>query len=115
MSKKIRLTVAGTEYYVNTDESESYMREIADKVDVRITSLSKANPFLSTTMAAVMCALQFCDENKKLEAELSETKRALKGATDLSACSSLESDEARREIERLNRENMRLRDKLSGR
>lgn len=115
MSKKIRLTVAGIEYYVNTDESEAYMREIADKVDVRMGSLSKDNPFLSTTMAAVMCALQFCDENKKLEAELNDTKRQLKQATEQSACSSLESDEARREIERLNRENMRLRDKLSGR
>ena len=115
MSKKIRLTVAGIEYYVNTDESEAYMREIADKVGVRMNSLSKDNPFLSTTMAAVMCALQFCDENKKLETELAETKRALKRATEESACSSLESDEARREIERLNRENMRLRDKLSGR
>ncbi|MBQ2705069.1 MAG: cell division protein ZapA [Clostridia bacterium] len=115
MSKKIRLTVAGIEYYVNTDESEAYMREIANKVDVQMTSLSKGNPFLSTTMAAVMCALQFCDENKKLETELAETKRALKRSTEESACSSLESDEARREIERLNRENMRLRDKLSGR
>lgn len=115
MSKKIRLTVAGIEYYVNTDESEAYMKEIANKVDVQMTSLSKGNPFLSTTMAAVMCALQFCDENKKLETELAEAKRALKRSTEESACSSLESDEARREIERLNRENMRLRDKLSGR
>ncbi len=115
MSKKIRLTVAGIEYYINTDESEAYMNEIADKVGERMDSLTKDNTFLSTTMAAVMCALQFCDENKKLEAELAETKRNLKRSTEESACSSLEADEARREIERLNRENIRLRDQISGR
>ena len=115
MSKKIRLTVAGIEYYINTDESEAYMNEIADRVGQRMSNLTKDNPFLSTTMAAVMCALQYCDENKKLESELAEAKRTLKRVGDESACSSLEADEARREIERHNRENIRLRDTISGR
>lgn len=115
MSKRIKLTVAGIEYYINTDESEMYMNSIAGVVNERIKSLSAANPCLSTTMAAVICALQFCDENKKLEGELAGLRLDLKQVNEQSACTSLESDEARREIERLNRENIRLRDMLSGR
>ncbi len=115
MSKRIKLTVAGIEYYINTDEPENYMRSIAGVVDERMASLTRSNPCLSTTMAAVICALQFCDDNKKLEAEICDLRRNLKQVSEQSACTSLESDEARREIERLNRENMRLRDKLSGR
>ncbi len=115
MAKRIRLVVAGIEYYINTDEAESYMRAVGDAVDAKIAELSKSSPCLSTTMAAVLCALQYCDDCNKLTEEVASLRQQLKVTQEESACAGLESGEARREIERLNRENIRLRDKLSGR
>ncbi len=114
MAKRIRLVVAGIEYYINTDESEAYMRAIGEAVDNRIDELSKSSPCLSTTMAAVLCALQYCDDLHHLNEELAAVRQQLKITQEESACAGLESGEARREIERLNKENLRLRNLLAG-
>ncbi|MDD4700293.1 MAG: cell division protein ZapA, partial [Oscillospiraceae bacterium] len=63
----------------------------------------------STTMVAVLAALEFCDDSLKATAECNSLKMELKRAVEDAACARLEADEARREIERLGRENRLLR------
>ncbi len=115
MTKRIRLVVAGIEYYINTDETESYMRAVGEAVSSRVAELEKNSPCLSTTMAAVLCALQYCDDCNKLNEELAALRAQLKQVQEESACAGLESDEAIREIERLNKENIRLRNLINSR
>ena len=113
MQNKIKLVVGGIEYYITSDDEESYMRNIGSELNRRLDKISKKNPYLSTTMVAVFAALDFCDEAKKSQMELDDLRMQIKGYVEDSACARLEADEARREIERLGRENQNLRTKLA--
>ena len=108
MQQKIRLVIAGNEYYVNTDD-EQHIRELAADVDRRLTDMSRENPCLSTTMAAVLCALQLRDEKSQCDRDIAELKDRVRRAEADSASATIEANEAVREIRRLTDELLRLR------
>ena len=58
MSQKVKICVGGIDYYINTDEDETYIRGIGAKLNERLDQLAKQNPYLSTTMVAVFAALE---------------------------------------------------------
>lgn len=112
MRNKIKLCVGGIDYYISSEDDDAYVRKIGDELNHRISSIAKQNPYLSTTMVAVFAALEYCDESKKSSIALEDLKMQIKGYVEESACAKLEADEARREIERLSKENYNLRLKL---
>ena len=109
MANKIRLVVGGLEYCILADEDEAYVRSVGDELNRRLDQISRRHPYLSTTMVAVLAALDLCDENKKALSEADDLRMQMKGYMEEAACARLEADEARREIDRLNRENQSLR------
>ncbi|MBE6799309.1 MAG: cell division protein ZapA [Ruminococcaceae bacterium] len=109
MSNKIRITVGGIDYIISSTDDETYVRRIGEEVNAKLDSLSRNSPYLSTTMAAVMAALDYCDSAKKANERCEQAKTELKSVSEELACARLEIDGARREIERLNRENRQLR------
>lgn len=109
MANKIKLVVGGLEYCIMAEEDEAYVRSVGDELNRRLDLLSRRNPYLSTTMVAVLAALDLCDENKKALAQLEDLRMQMKEYMEEAACARLEADEARREIDRLNRENQSLR------
>jgi cell division protein ZapA (FtsZ GTPase activity inhibitor) len=113
MANKIKLCIGGQDYYINTDDDENYIRAISNELEGKITALTRQNPYLSATMAAVLVALDYCDQSKKALRQIERLNDDVKERDERSACSYLEADEARREIERLNRENIRLRNRLA--
>lgn len=113
MANKQRLVIAGIEFYVKTDEQESYMLQLAEHVNARVTSLTRSSQSLSTAMAALLCALQESDENHKLQEQINQMKLENHHSSEDLACATIEASSAAREIERLNRENMRLRTEVA--
>ena len=109
MANKIRITVGGIDYIISSTEDENYVRKIGDELNAKLDSLARNNPYLSTAMVAILAALEYCDGAKKAVADAEEAKAGLKGVSEELACARLEIDGARREIERLNRENRQLR------
>lgn len=114
MVNKIKLVVGGMEFLINTDDNESYVQNLGNELNRRLDTLSRENPYLSTTMVAVLAALEYCDEAKKAHADAENLRQQMKGFVEDAACARLEADEARREIERLNRENQNLRNRNAG-
>ena len=112
MANKIKLVVGGLEYCIMAEEDEAYVRSVGDELNRRLDLLSRRNPYLSTTMVAVLAALDLCDENKKALAEADGLRMQMKEYMEEAACARLEADEARREIDRLNRENQSLRGRM---
>ena len=115
MANKIRLVVGGLEYCILADEDEAYVRSVGDELNRRLDQISRRNPYLSTTMVAVLAALEYCDNAKKSQIDADSLRAQLRGLTEDAAGARLEADEARREIERLNRENQNLRSRLLNR
>lgn len=109
MANKFRITVGGIDYVIASDDDETYVRRIGDELSAKLDSLARNNRYLSTTMVAVMVALEYCDNAKKANDKCEEVKAQLKSTAEELACARLEIDGARREIERLNRENRQLR------
>ncbi|OJU12974.1 MAG: hypothetical protein BGN88_04830 [Clostridiales bacterium 43-6] len=112
MANKIRLVVGGIEYYINTEDDEAYVQKLGDELNRHLDELMKKNPFLSTTMAAVLAALEYCDESKKAKIDAENLRAQMKSYIEDAGTARLEADEARREIERLNKENQALRARL---
>ncbi|MDO4742869.1 MAG: cell division protein ZapA [bacterium] len=106
---KVKLKIAGTEYLINTEDDVNNMKRLGDELNAKIEAISRHSTFLSTTMAAVMAALEYCEQAKKVSEEAEQLRSELKKRVEAEACSKIELSEARREIERLSRENRQLR------
>ncbi|MDD6395537.1 MAG: cell division protein ZapA [Acutalibacteraceae bacterium] len=113
MKNKVRLNVCGTDYYIASEDDESYIRSIGDEVDARMNEMMSASDRVSTTMAAVLCALSYADECKKANAASDSLRSQIKAYVEESERSRLEADEAKSEIERLRRELQGVRLRLA--
>ena len=113
MKNKVRLNVCGTDYYISSEDDESYIRAIGDDVDARMNKMMAGSDRVSTTMAAVLCALSYADECKKANATADSLRFQIKAYIEESDRACLEAEEAKREIERLRRELQGARLRLS--
>ncbi len=113
MKSKVRLNICGTDYYITSDDDESYIRAIGDEVDTRMSEMMTENDRISTTMAAVLCALTYADEQHKATAAADSLRAQIKDYVQESSKARLEADEARREIEHLRRELQSIRMRFS--
>lgn len=109
MVNKIRITVGGLDYIISSDEGEAYVRKIGEELNAKLDNLARNNPYLSTTMVAVLAALEYCDTAKKAVSKCEEARTELKVIAEELACARLEIDRARREIERLKNEKYQIR------
>lgn len=105
MEQKIRLTIAGNDYVIATDESKEYMTALAGEVDENIRKAAGRSGHMNTASAAVLVALDYCDQLHKMGgADMTEST-----FMDANARAQFELTRAYREIEKLNNENRKLR------
>ena len=96
---QIRMKVGGMEYAINSDDSEEYVKTIGAKLDARLDALARKNPFLSTTMVAVLAALEAYDEAKKNEQEIERLRIEIKKLLEENAMSKMTAAMANRRLE----------------
>lgn len=113
MKNKVKLNICGSDYFLTSDEDESYIRSLGEEVDRRMYDLLNDNQRVSTTMAAVLCALEYADECRKANDTSDNLRAQIKDYLEDSQRSRLEADEAKREVERLRRELQGLRLRLA--
>ena len=106
---EIKLVIGGIDYIVRSDDDPAYIHMLADELTHRLAAVSASHQYLSTVMVAVLTALQYLDESKKAEADAVHLRAQMKEYIEDAAGARLETEEARREIDRLNRENRKLR------
>ena len=78
MANQIRINVGGINYTVKSDENAEYLKELGNELEQRLRRITKQSPTASTTMAAIIAALEASDEAKKAKLELQVLKEQYK-------------------------------------
>ena len=112
--EKIDVVIGGLPYTLVSDDTPEYIAGIAADVDAKITTLLRDYPRISTTQAAVLAALDFCDERRKSAGSSDNLRAQIKDYLEDSNRLRQEVDEARREIDRLKHELTALRMRVAG-
>lgn len=97
---KVKLTIRGSNYVINTDESVEYTEELGRRIDERMNEIMKGSFFITATQAAVLVALEMADELYKSEKNVENFRSQIKDYLEDSAKAKSERDYYKRELER---------------
>lgn len=70
MANKLSVKLDGQEYTIVSEESREYMLEISDEVNRRLADIKIQNNKLSTSMAALLVALNIADDLNKAQKKI---------------------------------------------
>lgn len=104
VKNKIAVRIAGKEYTLMGVESEAYLQKVALYIDKKMNEIIRVNSKLSTSMAAVLTAINVADDFFKSYENEFNLKKDLKRAND-------ELTRLREQNQRLAAENSLLNDK----
>ena len=95
--KNVRLSVCGTDYFIISDEDESYVRSIGAEIESKIKEVVKSRPDISAPMGAVLIAMNYCDQMRKLIEKTDNMESRLKEYLEIAAKSQVEEQKAKSE------------------
>ena len=99
LKNKVRVNIAGSYYVILSDEEESYTKLIAEEVNKKIEEIKKSSSDISSLMAAILTAMDFCDLYSKSILTLSN--------------SNIKDEQRVKEKENLQKENSELKKKIN--
>ncbi|WP_294569838.1 cell division protein ZapA [uncultured Subdoligranulum sp.] len=102
-TSKVRLNICGSSYVVSTSESEDYMQNLADRLNLDMNELMASSNSVSITTAAVMTALNYRDELEKASGSADNMRRQIKDYLEDAASAKMAAEEVRRENATLKR------------
>ncbi len=106
---KVRLQIAGSNYVISTTDSESYLRELAERLDKDMKEIMEAAPSASVTQAAVLAALDYLDELQKSTGSVDNMRSQIKDYLEDAANAKSEAADAKRQVRELQQQLDQLR------
>ena len=97
-TSKVRLNICGSSYVVSTTENESYMQNLAERLNLDMNGLMASSKSVSITTAAVMTALNYRDELEKASGSADNMRRQIKDYLEDAASAKMAAEELRREV-----------------
>lgn len=113
MKNKVNLTICGVEYTIIAEESTDYVKKVGQMVHQKMVELINESPKMSTHMAAVLTAVNLCDELMRAQQTADNLRVQLKKYLDDSSKSRQEAEESKREVMQLKGEIQDLKVLLS--
>lgn len=95
MLNKIKVSICGKEYTLQTEEDSSYINSLARYVEKKINEITSANPNVSQGSAAVMVAFMALDDLNQANRNMDNLRDELKDYDRVTS----ERDDALRELE----------------
>lgn len=110
---RVTLKICGVDYFITTEDSPEYAKQLGKELDEGMTELIEKNPCLSVTQIAVLHSLGILDDYHKAVQSAENLRSKIREYLEDAAEARSESEVFRREIERLHREVQGLRDALA--
>ncbi|MBC8537131.1 cell division protein ZapA [Feifania hominis] len=101
MKNRVTIKIMDTSFSLLTEESEEYVDRLAKAVDKEIRRTLEGNEKISVNMAAMLSALNFCDECTKATDAADNLRSQLKVYLEDIAKLKSANDDSRREIAKL--------------
>jgi cell division protein ZapA (FtsZ GTPase activity inhibitor) len=95
---KNKVNICNQPYTIIGEESDEYIQKLANMVDKKMKEILNTNERISVTMAAVLTALDFCDENLKNQTTSDNLRGQLKKYYDDAIKARNESEDLKKEI-----------------
>lgn len=108
--KNMTLSVGGIDLTIETDEDRGYLQRLASKVDERLAYYLRMGAKVTVTQAAVLAALEFCDELEKNNAAVENMRAQMRTYIDDSVRAGADRDRYKTELDRTRTELSRLQD-----
>jgi len=79
MKEKYNIVIAGAEMSIVTDDSEEYVKALADQINERVNSMVVSSRKCTKFEAALFCALDFLDEKNKTDNAMINLRKQIDG------------------------------------
>ncbi len=98
---KVKINVAGTNYVINSMDSEQQVLDLAEKLDSDMRRIMEQSPSASITAASVLCALTYLDKLEKSNSSVDNMRNQLKQYFEESRRARAEAEKVKMELEKL--------------
>lgn len=105
---KVKVSILGKDYVLQTEEKEEYARSLAKAVDRSIKEIMNVDPSLSITSACILASIDAIDNRLKMETECDNLRFQLKDYINEAKTASTKAEAALRRCEKLESENKEL-------
>lgn len=112
LMSKIKVTILGKDYVLQTPEDEKYVIGLSRALDRSIREIMKNDTTLSITSACILSALDAYDMKSKIETEADNLRFQLKDYINDAMRANARADELQKKIEQLERENKDLQTEI---
>ncbi len=103
-TNKVRFEVLGSPYVISTSDENSYILELAQKLEDDIKTILENSPGASGLAATIISAMGYLDEAQKSAKSLDNMRTQIKEYLQESAKAKEAANETQRELERLRKE-----------
>ncbi|MEG0692323.1 MAG: cell division protein ZapA [Oscillospiraceae bacterium] len=109
---KIKIVLSGKEYTIQTDESVSYVKQLAEELDSKIDQFMKQNGAVSVTSACMLVSLGLMDDCIKASSDKDNLRKQVIDYLEETTRARSQIMELSREIDALKEQNEMMQVKL---
>lgn len=109
---KVKITICGKEYSLQTDEQPAYVQQLAGRLDRKIAEMMEKNDTLSLSSAAILVGLSLMDDSYKTTSDMDNIRGEIRNYVEEAGMARAEADDLRRELEERDREIENLKTEL---
>jgi cell division protein ZapA len=109
---KVKITICGKEYSLQTDERPAYVQQLASRLDHKITEMMENNDTLSLSSAAILVGLSLMDDSYKTTSDMDNIRGEIRNYVEEAGMARAEADSLRRKLEEREREIEALKTEL---
>ncbi len=103
-NNRVTITICGKEYTLQTDESPDYVRQLAARLDRRISDMMETSDVISLSSAAILVGLSLMDDSYKTTSNIDNIRGEIRNYVEEAGKARAEADDLRRQLEEKDRE-----------